>query len=69
MEFNHFLTAFLPDRARDQRRIYADMIAQAVAADALGYAAVSIPEQHPINILLVSGSTTCSAARAPWPAG
>jgi flavin-dependent trigonelline monooxygenase, oxygenase component len=53
MQFNHFLTAFLPDRARDQRRIYADMIAQAVAADALGYAAVSIPEHHLINILLV----------------
>jgi alkanesulfonate monooxygenase SsuD/methylene tetrahydromethanopterin reductase-like flavin-dependent oxidoreductase (luciferase family) len=53
VEFNHFLTAFLPDRDRDHRRIYADMIAQAEAADRLGYAAVSIPEHHLINILLV----------------
>jgi len=53
MEFNHFLTAFLPDRERDHRRIYDDMIAQAEAADRLGYAAVSIPEHHLINILLV----------------
>jgi flavin-dependent trigonelline monooxygenase, oxygenase component len=53
MDCNHFLTAFLPDRERDQRRIYADMIAQAEAADRLGYAAVSIPEHHLINILLV----------------
>lgn len=53
MEFNHFLTAFLPDRGSDHRHIYADMIAQAEAADRLGYAAVSIPEHHLINILLV----------------
>ena len=53
MQFNHFLTAFLPDRGRDQGRIYADMIEQARAADALGYDAVSIPEHHLINILLV----------------
>jgi flavin-dependent trigonelline monooxygenase, oxygenase component len=53
VECNHFLTAFLPDRGRDHRRIYTDMIAQAEAADRLGYAAVSIPEHHLINILLV----------------
>jgi flavin-dependent trigonelline monooxygenase, oxygenase component len=53
MDCNHFLTAFLPDRGRDHRRIYVDMIAQAEAADRLGYAAVSIPEHHLINILLV----------------
>jgi flavin-dependent trigonelline monooxygenase, oxygenase component len=53
MEFNHFLTAFLPDRRSDHGRIYADMIDQAEAADRLGYTAVSIPEHHLINILLV----------------
>jgi alkanesulfonate monooxygenase SsuD/methylene tetrahydromethanopterin reductase-like flavin-dependent oxidoreductase (luciferase family) len=53
LDFNHFLTAFLPDRERDHARIYADMITQAEAADRLGYAAVSIPEHHLINILLV----------------
>jgi alkanesulfonate monooxygenase SsuD/methylene tetrahydromethanopterin reductase-like flavin-dependent oxidoreductase (luciferase family) len=53
MECNHFLTAFLPDREREHTRIYADMIAQAEAADRLGYAGVCIPEHHLINILLV----------------
>jgi flavin-dependent trigonelline monooxygenase, oxygenase component len=53
MDFNHFLTAFLPDRERDATRIYADMVAQAQAADRVGYDAVSIPEHHLINILLV----------------
>jgi alkanesulfonate monooxygenase SsuD/methylene tetrahydromethanopterin reductase-like flavin-dependent oxidoreductase (luciferase family) len=33
--------------------MYEDMIDQAVAADALGYHAVSIPEHHLVNILLV----------------
>jgi alkanesulfonate monooxygenase SsuD/methylene tetrahydromethanopterin reductase-like flavin-dependent oxidoreductase (luciferase family) len=53
MDFNHFLTAFLPDRERDATRIYADIVAQAQAADRVGYDAVSIPEHHLINILLV----------------
>jgi alkanesulfonate monooxygenase SsuD/methylene tetrahydromethanopterin reductase-like flavin-dependent oxidoreductase (luciferase family) len=53
MDVNHFLTAYLPDPSADHRRMYQDMIDQAVAADALGYHAVSIPEHHLVNILLV----------------
>ena len=65
MEFNHFLTAFLPDRGRDATGIYADMVAQARAADRLGYHAVSIPEHHLINILLVPSPLQMAAHLAP----
>lgn len=65
MEVNHFLTAFLPDRARDATRIYADLVAQAQAADRLGYDAVSIPEHHLINILLVPSPLQMAAHLAP----
>jgi len=52
MEFNHFLSAYYPDRAYGGDRLFDDMIAQAKLADALGYQSVSIPEHHLINILL-----------------
>ena len=52
MEFNHFLSAYYPDPRYGGDRLYADMLAQARLADALGYASVSIPEHHLINILL-----------------
>jgi alkanesulfonate monooxygenase SsuD/methylene tetrahydromethanopterin reductase-like flavin-dependent oxidoreductase (luciferase family) len=53
MEFNHFLSTHLIDPAKDARSIFADMIAQAVVADKLGYRGISIPEHHLINILSV----------------
>lgn len=53
MEFNHFLSSYYPDTSYGGARLYADMIAQARAADELGYASVSIPEHHLINILLM----------------
>jgi flavin-dependent trigonelline monooxygenase, oxygenase component len=65
MEFNHFLTAFLPDRERDAGRIYADMVAQAQTADRVGYDAVSIPEHHLINILLVPAPLQMAVHLAP----
>jgi alkanesulfonate monooxygenase SsuD/methylene tetrahydromethanopterin reductase-like flavin-dependent oxidoreductase (luciferase family) len=65
VEFNHFLTAFLPDRDRDATRIYADIVAQARAADRLGYDAVSIPEHHLINILLVPAPLQMAVHLAP----
>ncbi len=52
MEFNHFLSCFFPDPAYGGQRLYADMIEQAKLADRSGYASVSIPEHHLINILL-----------------
>ena len=52
MEFNHFLSSFFPDTSYGGPKLYADMLQQARTADALGYATVSIPEHHLINILL-----------------
>lgn len=52
MEFNHFLSSYYPDPRYGGARLYEDMLEQARAADALGYASVSIPEHHLINILL-----------------
>jgi alkanesulfonate monooxygenase SsuD/methylene tetrahydromethanopterin reductase-like flavin-dependent oxidoreductase (luciferase family) len=43
----------MPDAAYGGKRVYADMIEQAVAADKLGYRGVAIPEHHLINILMV----------------
>jgi alkanesulfonate monooxygenase SsuD/methylene tetrahydromethanopterin reductase-like flavin-dependent oxidoreductase (luciferase family) len=53
MDFNHFLSSYLPDPSYGGRRLYHDMVEQAVWADRLGYRGVSIPEHHLINILLV----------------
>lgn len=52
MEFNHFLSSYYPDLDYGGQRLFADMVAQAKMADSLGYASVSIPEHHLINILL-----------------
>lgn len=52
MEFNNFLSAYYPDTSYGGDRLFADMIAQARLADELGYASVSIPEHHLINVLL-----------------
>lgn len=53
MRFNYFLTSFLPRKEYGADRLYRDMIEQAVLADRLGFDAVSIPEHHLINVLLV----------------
>ena len=53
MEFNHFLSSYLPDPAYGGKRLLDDMVEQARLADRLGYRGVTIPEHHLINILLV----------------
>lgn len=53
MEFNHFLSAYLPDPRYGGDRLYADMVEQAKLVDRLGYCGVTIPEHHLINILCV----------------
>jgi alkanesulfonate monooxygenase SsuD/methylene tetrahydromethanopterin reductase-like flavin-dependent oxidoreductase (luciferase family) len=53
MQFNHFLTSYLPDAGYGAARLYRDMIEQAVHAERVGYAGVSIPEHHLINILMI----------------
>lgn len=52
MEFNHFLSSYFPDPSYGGRQLFADMVEQAIAADRLGYASVSVPEHHLINVLL-----------------
>ena len=52
MEFNHFLSSYFPDPSYGGRRLFADMLEQACAADRFGYKGVTIPEHHLINILL-----------------
>ena len=53
MQFNHFLTTYMPDASYGAGRLYRDMIEQSVHAERLGYAGVSIPEHHLVNILMV----------------
>lgn len=53
MRFNYFLTTFLPRKDYGGDRLYREVIEQAVHADALGYDAVSIPEHHLINLLII----------------
>ncbi len=53
MRFNYFLTTFLPRKDYGGDRLYGEVIEQAVRADALGFDAVSIPEHHLINLLIV----------------
>lgn len=53
MDVNHFLNAHMLDTSTGGIRLYRDMIAQAQAADRLGYRGISIPEHHLINILLI----------------
>ncbi len=52
MEFNHFLSSYYPDPSIGGKNLYDDMLEQAIFADQAGYAGVSIPEHHVVNILL-----------------
>jgi len=53
MEFTYFLSSYMPDGAYGGKRLFADMVEQAVAAEKLGYRGVAIPEHHLMNILMV----------------
>lgn len=53
MEFNQFLTSYMPDPSVGGKRHFDNLVAQAVHADRLGYKSVSLPEHHLINILLM----------------
>ncbi|MGF0238520.1 LLM class flavin-dependent oxidoreductase [Rhodococcus sp. IEGM1300] len=53
MEFNHFLSAYLPDHLGSGKKLYQCMVEQAIEAEKAGYVGISIPEHHLINILLV----------------
>jgi len=53
MQFNHFLTSYMPDSNIGSNEHFKNMIEQAVLAEKLGYAAVSIPEHHLVNLLMM----------------
>jgi alkanesulfonate monooxygenase SsuD/methylene tetrahydromethanopterin reductase-like flavin-dependent oxidoreductase (luciferase family) len=53
MDFSLQLSAYYPDKSYGGDRLYGDMLEQAILADRLGYAAVSVTEHHLINILMM----------------
>jgi len=64
MDVSHFLNSHLLDPSVGGKRLWADMIAQAVHADAIGFRGVSIPEHHLLNILLVPSPLQLAVAIA-----
>ena len=53
MEFNHFLTSYMPDPGIGSKQHFQNMIDQSVLAEQLEYASVSIPEHHLVNLLMM----------------
>jgi alkanesulfonate monooxygenase SsuD/methylene tetrahydromethanopterin reductase-like flavin-dependent oxidoreductase (luciferase family) len=53
MEFVHFLSSHMLDPATGGKRLYGSVVAQALAAERLGYRGVGIPEHHLVNVLLI----------------
>lgn len=53
MDFIHFLSSHMLDPSLGGKRLYRNVVAQAVHAEAVGYRGVGIPEHHLLNILLV----------------
>ena len=53
MDFNHFLTSYMPDPKIGSKLHFDNMLDQAVLAEKLGYSTVSIPEHHLVNILMM----------------
>ena len=53
MDFNHFLTSYMPDPNIGSKKHFKHMLDQSVLAEKLGYVAVSIPEHHLVNLLMM----------------
>jgi len=53
MDFNHFLTSYMPDPTVGSKKHFQNMIDQAVFAEKLDYLSVCIPEHHLVNILMM----------------
>ncbi len=53
MDISHFLNSHLLDPSVGGKRLWADMLEQAVHAESCGFRGVSVPEHHLLNILLV----------------
>mgnify|MGYP003322183258 CR=1 FL=1 len=46
MDFNHFLTSYMPNPNVGSKVHFQNMIDQSILAEKLGYKKVSIPEHH-----------------------
>ena len=53
MDFNHFLTSYMPDPNIGSKTHFKNMLDQSVLAEQLGYVAVSIPDHHLVNLLMM----------------
>ena len=53
MDFNHFLTSYMPDPNVGSKIHFRNMVDQSILAEKLGYKTVSIPEHHLINLLMM----------------
>ena len=53
MDFNHFLTSYMPDPNIGSKTHFKNMLDQSILAEQLGYVAVSIPEHHLVNVLMM----------------
>ena len=53
MNFNHFLTSYMPDPTIGSKKHFKNMIDQAIVAENLNYKTVSIPEHHLVNLLMM----------------
>ena len=53
MDFNHFLTSYMPDPNIGSKIHFQNMVEQSILAEKLGYKTVSIPEHHLINLLMM----------------
>ena len=53
MDFNHFLTSYMPEPTVGSKKHFQNMIDQALLAEKLGYLSVYIPEHHLVNILMM----------------
>ena len=53
MDFNHFLTSYMPDSNVGSKIHFQNMVDQSILAEKLGYKTVSIPEHHLINLLMM----------------
>jgi alkanesulfonate monooxygenase SsuD/methylene tetrahydromethanopterin reductase-like flavin-dependent oxidoreductase (luciferase family) len=53
MDFVHFLSSHMLDPGLGGKRLYRNVVQQAVHAERIGYRGVAIPEHHLVNILLI----------------
>ena len=53
MDFNHFLTSYMPDPSIGSKLHFKNMIDQAIFAEKIGFVSVSIPEHHLVNLLMM----------------